>query len=443
MLTAHHHASAALDLTHRIGAWASDFSPAPLRLDRIRASVRDFIGCVVAGTRRSELRPALWLANGGGVPIWGLADSFDAGGAALVAGTAGSLLQLHDFYSPGASHPSAPVIAAAWSALHSEKRPRHVGFLRAVAAGYEVANRVAAACMPTQVMIGSMPTATAGAIGAAVAASLLRGLNRDGVARAIGNAALLLPASPISAMRSHGALVPLHAGLAARAGYEAASLAREAGAGSRVMEGDADGPGLIRLLGGDVARIQPESWRGESIDAVGWKFFPACQATHVALEAVLRMPIVETHSLRRIVVRQPQGLLDSLVASGPSTGELYDRLMSLRWVIARALEVHRYEYPAAIAPTERTRALAERVELQFEEGPPDATAVELRASIELHTSSGVRRFDYRRPAWGDPELPGPRGWTRTLDEVNLRKKYDALVGDSLTPVSNLAALGID
>jgi 2-methylcitrate dehydratase PrpD len=443
MLTAHRYASTSLDLTHRIGAWAEDFTPTAAQLARIRASVQDFIGCVVAGTRRTELRPALWLAHGGGVPVWGLADSFDAAGAALVAGTAGSLLQLHDFYSPGASHPSAPVIAAAWSALHSEKRPRDVGFLRAAAAGYEIANRIAAACMPAQITIGSMPTATAGAIGAAVAAALLRGLDRDGIARAVGNAALLLPASPMAAMRSHGALVPMHAGLAARAGFEAASLAREAGAGARVLEGDADGPGLIRLLGGDVSRIQPESWRGETIDAVGWKFFPACLATHVALEAVLRMGTVDTSTLRRVIVRQPKGILDPIVRSGPAAGDLYDRLMSLRWVIARALEDNRYEYPAALASDERTHALAQRVELQCEEGPADASSPELRASIELHTSGSVRRFDYRRPAWGDPELPGPRGWTRTLDEINLRKKFEALVSNSFPRIDSLTALGID
>lgn len=122
----------------RIGAWAHTFRPSTARSARIRASIRDFVGCVVAGSRRPELRPALLLAHSGGVPVWGLPDSFDPAGAALVNGTAGALLQLHDFHAGGGLHPSSPIIPGAWSALHSFGRGRGRGpqFVRAVATGY-------------------------------------------------------------------------------------------------------------------------------------------------------------------------------------------------------------------------------------------------------------------------------------------------------------------
>jgi len=430
------------ELAQRIGLWSHQFSPSPARLARIKASIRDFVGCVIAGTHRSELRSALWLAHGGGVPVWGLADSFDAAGAALVAGTAGSLLQLHDFYGPGASHPSSPVIAAAWSALNSCAANSAYSFVHAVAAGYEAANRISDACMPGQILAGSTPTAMSGTFGAAVAAALLHGLDAAGVARSVSNAALLLPAAPIAAMRAHGALVPLHAGLAARAGYEASVLARDADAGAGVLEGDESGPGLIALLGGDAGRIQPEQWSGDTIDSIGWKFFPACFGSHVALEAVLRMGRIDPGSIQRVIVKQPARLLNMVVESGPDEGDLYDRLMSLRWVLARALEQTAYEYPAAIAASEATAALAAKIDIVHESLLDASLPHTLCARIEVQTSVGVRSIDYRRPANADPDSPGPHGWSVRLDETMLGKKFDALSDGYGSTSQVLLAMGI-
>jgi 2-methylcitrate dehydratase PrpD len=432
-----------LDLSARIGEWASTFEPSPSRLARVRASIRDFLGCVVAGTRQPELRHALWLAHGGGVPVWGLADSFDGAGAALITATAGSLLQLHDYYSPGASHPSAPVISAAWAARHADGRTRADDFARAVAAGYETANRIADACMPAQLLAGSSPTGTAGSIGAAVAAALIRDLGAAGIARAVANAAMMLPATPFAAMRSHGALVPLHTGLAARAGYEAASLAREAGAGQHVLEGDARGCGLIELLAGTSSAVEPERWHGETLDAVGWKFFPACLATHAAIEAVLRLERIAAADIARVTIRRPGGLLESLVALGPTDGDLYDRLMSLRWVVARALELGRYAYPDAVVHRPATMDLAHKIELVVE-APVDASEAAAQCiHVEVHAADGrTHSIDYVRSAVHDPEQRGPRGFTRVLDELALRRKYDELIAGTRLPAHQLLCLGI-
>ena len=430
------------DLAQRIGAWSRHTAPSPERLARIRASIRDFVGCVSAGTRQLELGPALRLAHRGHVPVWGLEDSFDAAGAALVTGTAGSLLQLHDFYGPGGSHPSSPVIAAAWSALHTRATDSTTSFAQAVAVGYEVANRVADACMPGQILAGSTPTATSGAFGAAVAAALIDGLDAAGIGRAVCNAALLLSVAPIAAMRAHGSLVPLHAGLAARAGYEAALLARDAHAGSHVLEGDAHGPGLISLLGGDACRIDPDAWNGETIDAVGWKFIPACFGSHVALEAVLRMDRIDPAEIQRVVVKQSSRLLDMVVESGPGAGDLYDRLMSIRWVLARALETHAYAYPEAVAAAAATTALAAKIEIEHDPLLDAALPDTLCASIVVHTRTGVRRIDYRRPANGDPQSAGPCGWSVTLDEARLRGKFAALVVGCPSTPEIFAAMGV-
>jgi 2-methylcitrate dehydratase PrpD len=297
--------------------------------------------------------------------------------------------------------------------------------------------------MPAQLLAGSSPTGTAGAIGAAVAAALIRDLGAAGIARAVGNAALLLPATPFAAMRSHGTLVPLHPGLAARAGYEAASLARDAGAGKRVLEGDGRGPGLIQLLGGSPTAIAPERWGGETLEDIGWKFFPACLATHPAIEAVLRLERVAPTDIARVRIRQGGGALACMVAHGPTAGDLYDRLMSLRWVVARALELGRYDYPEAIVDRPATLDLAQKIELVLDPVVDSADAAANRMIVEIHIRDGrTHAIEYSRSAIREPEHRGPRGFTRLLDELALRRKFDDLMAGTRLPEAQLRTLSI-
>jgi 2-methylcitrate dehydratase PrpD len=314
--------------------------------------------------------------------------------------------------------------------------------VRAVAAGYEVTNRIGAACVPGLVQAGGAPTGSAGAVGAAVAAALVAGHDAQGIARAVRNSAMLLPLSPFAIMTTHGELAPLHSGLAARAGFEAASLARDADAGSFVLEGDATGPGLIALLRGDPAALVPESWHGETIDAIAWKFFPACFASMSALEALLRLGPIDAGSVQTLRLRMPDRML-ALVASGPDSGHLYDRLMSLRWVLGRALERGgHYDASDAGVTSAVATELAQRVEVSHDPSL-DALTDHYSADLELTAKDGsVRRIAYRRPIDGEPEQPGPRGWTRVLDEPALQGKFRLLVRDAPTVLENLRLLRV-
>ena len=417
------------DLAERVGRWAFQFAPSAAHTARIRASIRDFLGCVTAGTRRPELQSALWLAHGGAVPVCGLADSFDPAGAALIAGTAGSLLQLHDVYVPAGLHPSSPVIPAAWSALHSLGARRRNEFVRAVAVGYEVANRFGAACAPQQALAGSSGTGTAGALGAATAAAIVAGMDAAGIAAALSNAALMLAATPVAAMRAHGSVVPLHSGIAARCGFEAASVARAGSAGRYVLEGDVRGPGLLGLLQARVQQLVPENWHGETIDDVSWKFYPACFASLACIEATLQIRPLVKGTIRHVTLYVPDRML-ALVACGPNSDELYDRLMSLRWVVARALDCGEYNIACALESSASTLALAQRIQVIH---APELDALlpkVIAADVSVETDRETRRVAYRRPVHDDPPDNAARGWTRALDEQALHAKFKMLVGES-------------
>ncbi len=428
------------DLAERVGCWATDFSPSAPQLARIRASIRDFMGCVVAGTRRSELRPALWLAHGGTVPVWGLPDSFDPAGAALVCGTAGSLLQLHDIYVPAGMHPSSTVIPAAWSALHGAGARRRDIFVRAVAAGYESANRFALACSPGQGLAGSSATATGGALGAAVAAALIVGLDARGIGNAVANAALLMQAAPTAGMRAHGALAPLHSGLAARAGYEAASLARAGSAGRQILEGDPSGPGLMQFLRGQPQSLQPDAWHGATIDDVCWKYFPACFFSLAAIEAALQIPLMNRDHITRVSLRLPNRML-ALVGHGPRGSELYDRLMSVRWGVASALLHGCYDIDHGVKTNKDALALAQRIEIvhapELDRLLPDT----LSADLSVYSGHEHVQLAYRRSAILDPTKSRHlSGSSFVLDDTRLREKFSVLTRAAPAVADDLAKL---
>jgi 2-methylcitrate dehydratase PrpD len=239
-------------------------------------------------------------------------------------------------------------------------------------------------------------------------------------------------------MRAHGAMVPLHSGIAARAGFEAASIARAGGAGLAVLEGDTAGPGLIQLLRGDPQALQPEQWHGETIDDIGWKFFPACFASMVAIEAALQLPRLDVNAITAITLRLPDRML-SLVGHGPQTDELYDRLMSLRWSVACAVRNGRYDLEAT-QPNEATMALAQRIEIRHEPALDALLPQTLAADIEVLTKDGPTQLRYRRPAAKDPPATLPRGWTRSLDETALLAKFNALTRESPAISESLQAL---
>jgi 2-methylcitrate dehydratase PrpD len=429
-------------LVDRIGRWAAQFAPAPVREARVRTSIRDFAGCVAAGAPLAELAPALALAADGAVPVWGVGRTFDPAGAALVMGTAGSLLQLHDLHPPSGVHASSPVIPAAWAARalrpSSAGRLPAAGFVRAVAAGYEATQRLALNAAPALARAGGSGTGTAGALGAAVAAARVAGLDADGIARAVSACALLLPATPLATMTAHAPLAALHSGLAARAAVEAVRLAPLGHAGRDVLEGNAGSPGLLTLLRGRPEALAPGQWDGATLDAICWKLFPACFGALTALEALLRLDRVEPGAVRALRVRLPDRML-GLVAHGPHEGHLYDRLMSLRWVLARALETGGCEAPGFTAPSAVADEIARRIVVGHDPAL-DALQDAWAADLELETDAGCARIDWRRPMSDTPPTTGPRGWTAAPDDPALRAKFDRLAAGCPGLPASLAAI---
>lgn len=176
------------------------------------------------------LRAAAAQGSHGPVEVPGLAATLDPYWGALVTGTAAHLDDFDDTHLATVIHPGAAALAAV-VALAPETAPSGAAFLTAFAVGCEAQLRIGNAISPAHYDHGWHITGTCGVFGAAMAASVLFGLDAEAAARALSLAATMTAGH----REAFGSMTkPLHAGKAAANGILAARLA------SAGLEGPAD-----------------------------------------------------------------------------------------------------------------------------------------------------------------------------------------------------------
>lgn len=255
-------------------------------------AVLDGIGCALFGltTKPCTLLKGFVLEQGGPAEasVWGggSAGKVSLLNAVLTNGTA-----IHGFdfddHSRAKIHPGAVVISAALAVAEREKADGET-FLAALAAGYEVMNRVSLAANPNSSRLrGWHLTGTTGTFGAAAAAAVILGLDTNTLASAFGLAGT--QSSGLWAFSADGAMSKrIHPGLAAKSGVMAALLAQRGFFGGEYileakdggfLQATSDGPRFDEVLCG----IGKE-WRTEG---VCFKPYAACGSNHASIDAAL------------------------------------------------------------------------------------------------------------------------------------------------------------
>lgn len=421
-------------LAERVAHFACAFDIgllSPGRQTRLPLILGDFLGCAMAGATLPEAEAAFLFAQPGEVEVPGTGRRLTPGTAAIALGTLGSLLQMHDGYGHGGNHPSGCILAAVWSMRGS----RTMAQVRAaVAVGYEVANRLAASAHPALTLAGIAPTSPTGAIGAAAALGRLLELDEACTARAISNAAFSFPAAALRGLTEHGSMVPLHPGLAARCAIEAVLAARAGlSAGRTVLEGG-DDPGVLALLHAQPQLLQPEVWRGETLDGVYFKPIPACRHAQPpvdALEMIWRQAPYDPADIVAIEVdTYPVALR---FGQAPGAGlELYDRLMSVPWVLASALRHGRYGLDNILAPVHDPllQRLCGLVQVRAAAPYDSMYPRQLGARVVLRLHDGSSREGECRMEYGTASETGPYSPPGThrpaLDADGVRLKFEQL-----------------
>lgn len=329
--------------------------------------------------------------------------------AALVNGTAAHALDFDDNFDPAKAHATA-VLAPAILALAEAGGASGRACLDAYVAGLQILGRVGQGVNPAHRNRGWHATATVGAIGAAAACARLLKLDAEQAANAVSMATSMAAGF----MSQFGTMTKaLHAGLAAKAGVMAASLAR---AGIDAGRDTLDGPnGMNRLMvGPDYEHLRDtlthvehgQNLRFET-DSIGdpllilssgfrVKRFPNCGSAHRAMDGILTIKQSNDFTLDQIDavnIYAPITHLANLMYADPADG--LQAKFSLEYGVAVTLVTGNAtlaDFTDAAAARAEIRALYPRIH----RNPVDKAEGEFPTRVEVILKDG-RTFDTAVP----------------------------------------------
>src|SRR5215470_13184157 len=208
-----------------VGSRFDDIPPKALTV--AKGAMLDCVGVALAGARQpGGMIPAQWArdtAGGSQSTVWGHGFKTSAHDAALVNGTAAHALDYDDVTWGLIGHPSVSLVPATF-ALGELVGASGRDVLHAYVVGFEVMAKLGRTTQPRHSLDGGWhATGSIGAFGATAACCKLLGLDGDQTARALG----IVYSMTSGNVSNFGTMCkPMHAGLAARNGVEAAFWAR-------------------------------------------------------------------------------------------------------------------------------------------------------------------------------------------------------------------------
>lgn len=324
--------------------------PKALR-DDVARRYMDLLGNCLGAADQSPARAVTALVQEwGGRPqatAIGTGSRVPAAAAALVNGTLAHSLDFDDTHLPSVLHPSSSVLPAALAVAEA----RGIGgprLLDAAGIGVEVTVRLGMAgydrASRSSVFFerGQHATSICGAVGAAVAAAMLSGLDAERIGHAAGIAASM-GAGLLEANRTGGTVKRIHCGWAAHAGVVAADLARFGITGPpTVIEGRF---GFLQAWLGEQANVDAvtaglgEKWE---LPGILFKPYPCNHFTHPGIDAARRIRAagLRAEEIERIELGIPTSVLRTIAEpveakARPDSG--YHAAFSGPYTVAAAL----------------------------------------------------------------------------------------------------------
>ena len=446
--------------------------------DDVAASVQqrtlDILGLCVAAHRLDTSAAIIEhvLDQGGHeqASLVGRPERVAAAQAALVNGVLAHSLDYDDTHLPSILHPSASVVPAALAAAEHAGASGELT-VRAIAVGLEVAVRLGMAGYDEKLgnsvffEHGQHATSITGAMGSAVAASLVYGADRAAVLHALGLTASMA-SGVIEANRAGGTVKRLHCGLAAQAGVTAAQLVRRGFTGpATVLEGRF---GFFQAwLHGQFfpAAITDELGEEWSVPGIFFKPYPANHFTHTTVDAgrAFRDRGVRPEDVAWVTIGVPTAVIRTIgqpidVKRAPQTG--YQAQFSGPYAFVAGLlggsglGTGLDDYTDALAQDPARRAVMAKVDVVSDERCDGIYPFQFPAVVTLRTTSGEELVEEVLSNRGGPARPLSEDElaTKFLDNVAGRlgaAAADAVrraaldlrhargVADLLTPLSNL------
>ena len=392
-------------------------------LVRAQQCLLDQFGVQLRGATLPQVQPVLQLVTeAGGNPqatlaLYGLRTSI--GNAALVNGTFGHSCEFDDsHYDCG--HPGVCVIPAALAVAES-RCASGKDLLTAVVAGYQAMARVVGPIHRATLDTGWHGTKVGGVFGAAAATARLLGLDERQCAHALSIAASDASGT-MEYDQSGGEVKRLHAGLAARAGLQAAQLAAMGLTGPRaILEGRR---GIHRLFGGgQIAERSSFKDSGFHILNTIFKLYPSVGTTHAAIHGLSLLR--QRHGLKpSMVARIDVGLADWAIPHGAAISRPDDSL-GAQFSLAFSLALCMHKGGNALQDYLDRRcwsdpelmAIAGKVHPRPVTMEAGATQLGAIVTVTLHDGQVLEYFQRHMP--GSPQSPATR--------EQLLAKFDLLV----------------
>jgi len=381
----------------------------PEALTRAREAVLDTLGVALAGAREEPSRAvahavSAW-GNGPATILHGPAHAAPPW-AALANGTAAHALDYDDYDTAAIAHGSAvtvPALIALAEALDSTLD----ALLDAYIIAFEVLTRIGDAINPDHYRRGWHSTSTIGAIAAAAGCARLLRLDTSAMASAIS-----LGASMAAGTRGQLGFdaKPIHAGLAAKNGVVAASLAAVGiTAAPSILEGP-QGFGAL-YSGFDSLTFPPATFDDGPLSLVTRglvvKRFPACGSTLRAVDALLILRNrhgILPEQVKTIVASLPLTQARNLRYAEPVTQS--QAKFSLQWCFALALSfgtLRLADFRSDVLIRPELRSLLPLTSI--EPRPDSEGASGSQARVVVHLTNGARFEASVVDAIGTPANP--------------------------------------
>ncbi|MFM9993911.1 MAG: MmgE/PrpD family protein [Burkholderiaceae bacterium] len=410
-------------ITHSMAQFATQSHIFPsLAKTRARDAVIDCLGCALAGSDEEVARVLLKTISyskqlSQHLTALMLGTDFYASptDAALFNGTIAHALDYDDTNHPAYAHPSAVIVPALLSLVPICK-PSGESFLSAYIIGFETFGKLGRALNTQHYKRGWHATGTLGAIASTMAAGHLLNLNSDQMVMALG-----IAASSASGLRvNFGSMVkPLHAGMAARSGVQAALWAQAGMLASNVaMDHDF---GYLHVFNANIGfDLQPLTQMGHDLEiltahGLALKPYPSCGATHPGIEAAISLhEQIKNETITSVhagVCEMAFSPLIHVMPNSPLEGKF-----SLHFCLAAALLEGRVDL-ATFTPTTinnpAIRQLIPKIEMKLDEALKLDS--EFPTRIQVKTQSGQFFEAFVPLAKGKPE--------RWFDQKTIHRKF--------------------
>ncbi len=385
-------------------------------LEAARFCLVDWFGVAIGSTNEEAIKAIKRVVKGwnavGKAPILLEGESTPAA-AALINGTMAHCLDFDDTHVGSIAHLTGPIWASAFAVgAHTGASTRDI--VAAFVSGFEVGGRLGSSGFGVAINERNIhSTGVFGCVGAAVAASVLYGLDADQLKRAIGLAAT----QAAGLTGSFGTTAkPFHAGKAAFNGVLAAEMARE---------GYNAATGLVEIDGGlAAALVQDRAVKVSPLDfAEGWeitrntfKLYASCLLTHPVIDAARELHERRgNRGIQKVEIRVDPMCIQLAGISNPQTP--YEGKFSVAFCAALGLEgiiPSQTEFTSRTLGDRAIRHLVDVVELV-----PTAKMEKTAATVDILLADGSRESCHVPLARGNPGRP--------MSWADMERKFTSLV----------------